>query len=72
MKIATKNSIIRYAISSTIVIVFILAAFLINMGFEWIANKTGWPIYQTICIVGFIYFVWRFGREISLSKRKEE
>ena len=72
MKRTTRNNILRYAISAMFVSAFILVMSLICIGLDWIANKTGCPIYPVALAAGFIYVVYVVGKGITILDNKEE
>lgn len=72
MKKATRNNIVRYAISVAFVTIFLIVGSFIGIGLDWLTDKTGWPILPLFCIICFVYIVWRVGKRITVSDEEEE
>lgn len=72
MKRTTRNNILRYLVATVFVSAFVLIASLLCIGLDWITDKTGWPIYAIVIVVGFIYVVYFVGKGITIKDNKEE
>lgn len=72
MKRTTRNNILRYAIATVFVSAFVLIVSLLCVGLDWIANKTGWPIYPVVLVVCFIHVVYIVGKGITIKDKNEE
>ena len=62
----------RYLIAVVFVSVLLLIASLLCVGLSWLKDKTGWPIYTVVIIVGFIYAVWHVAGCITIKKDEKE
>ena len=72
MKRTTRNNILRYLIAVVFVSVLLLISSLLCVGLSWLKDKTGWPIYTVVIIVGFIYAVWYVAGCITIKKDEKE
>lgn len=72
MKKTTRNNIVRYALSAAFVTTVLIVGPLIGIGLDWLTDKTGWPILPAVCIISFVYVVWRVGKGITVSEKEEE
>lgn len=72
MKRTTRNNILRYLVATVFVSAFVLIGSLVCIGLDWIKDKTGWPIYAIVIVVGFIYVVYFVGKGITIKDNKEE
>lgn len=68
MKRTTRNNILRYLVATVFVSAFVLIGSLVCIGLDWITDKTGWPIYAIVIVVGFIYAVWYVAGCITIKK----
>ena len=72
MKRTTRNNILRYLISVVFVSVLLLIASLLCLGFSWLDDKIGWPIYTVATVAGLIYTVWYVAQCITIKDEKEK
>ena len=72
MKRTTRNNILRYLISVVFVSVLLLIVSLLCLGFSWLDDKTGWPIYTVATVAGLIYMVWYVAQCITIKDEKEK
>lgn len=72
MKRTTRNNILRYLISVVFVSVLLLISSLLYVGFSWLDDKTGWPIYTVATVAGLIYMVWYVEQCITIKDEKEK
>ena len=72
MKRTTRNNILRYLISVVFVSVLLLIASLLCLGFSWLDDKIGWPIYTVATVAGLIYKVWYVAQCITIKDEKEK
>ena len=70
MKRTTRNNILRYLVATVFVSAFVLIGSLVCIGLDWITEKTGWPIYAIVLVVGFIYVVYFVGKGITIKDDK--
>ena len=72
MKRTIINNILRYLISVVFVSVLLLIASLLCLGFSWLDDKIGWPIYTVATVAGLIYTVWYVAQCITIKDEKEK
>lgn len=72
MKRTTRNNILRYLVATVFVSAFVLIGSLVCIGLDWITDKTGWPIYTIVIVVGFIYVVYFVGKGITIKDKNEK
>lgn len=72
MKRTTRNNILRYLISVVLVSVLLLIVSLLCVGFSWLDDKAGWPIYTVVTVAGLIYMVWYIAQCITIEDEKEK
>ena len=72
MKRTTRNNIVRYAISAIFVVMLLSIICLVNIGLEWLTDKTGLPIYPVVCIICLVYIIWYVGSNFITDKSDGE
>lgn len=72
MKRTTRNNILRYMVATVLVSLFLLFVTLLCIGLDWLADKTGLPIYPVVLVCSFIYVVYIIGKGITIKDKKEE